>query len=208
MEHVGGDERRPGDGRSTVNRPTDEVVEATTDWFVPDDFGAAAAVQNVGTVAAPLLAGFSFTLLTFVVQDPARFAMPDWTLLLLVGAGIAMIFAVQFGAWARQHESRPGDYREWWKDADRDPALAEEQRKSALEHALWARRTRNMYNLGVLLLLGAVALLLWPPNDSVDLGSPRGWAFVVAALGLLGELSWLVQVKHRSRRERRQPDIS
>jgi protein-S-isoprenylcysteine O-methyltransferase Ste14 len=189
---------QPGDGGS----PTDPF-DAKTVWDVPDDFGAAAAIQNIGTVAAPLLAGFSFTLLTLVVQNPGNVARPDLTLLLLVGAGLAMIFTVQFGAWARQLEARPSDYREWWPDADDDRGLVREHSRAARQHARWASRTRLSYNIGILLLLAAVVVLLLPPGDSVSLASARGWAVVVAIAGLLGEAAWLLRVKISAIRDRR-----
>jgi hypothetical protein len=196
-----GDRARPL-ARSGEMPPTDPF-EADTAWDVPDDFGAAAAIQSVGTVAAPLLAGFSFTLLTLVVQNPNDFAEPGVTLLLLVAAGLAMIFAVQFGAWARLHEARPSDYREWWPDADKDAGLVREHSDALREHAQWASWTRLSYNLGVLLLLAAVVFLLLPRGETVDLTTARGWAVAVALAGLAIEGWWMLLTNLRAIRARR-----
>jgi hypothetical protein len=187
--------------RSSGEPPPTARFDAQTSWGVPDDFGAAAAVQSIGTVAAPLLAGFSFTLLTLVVQNPDDFAEPGLTLLLFVAAGLAMIFTVQFGAWARLHEARPSDYREWWPDADKDAGLVQEHRDTLRTHTQWASLTRLSYNLGVLLLLAAVVFLLLPPGESVDLTTARGWAVAVALAGLVIEAGWMLWTNVRAIRE-------
>jgi hypothetical protein len=206
MGDVGASDGDPEDAaRSGGEDPPNDRFDANTAWDVPDDFGAAGAIQSVGTVAAPLLAGFSFTLLTLVVQSPNNFAEPDLTLLLLVGAGLAMIFTVQFGAWARLHEARPSDYREWWPDADKDAGLAQEHSETMRTHTRWASLTRVSYNLGVLLLLAAVVFLLLPPGETVDLTTARGWAVAVAVAGLAVEGGWMLRVNIIAMRDRRQP---
>lgn len=57
-------------------------------WSVPKPYGAPAALQSAGTVAAPLLAGFSFALVGLVLTSPERIRWPDATLVLLTASGL------------------------------------------------------------------------------------------------------------------------
>lgn len=60
-------------------------------------------------VAAPLLAGFSVTLMTVVAADTAKFRLPGPAILLLVSAAMLFILAVQSGFWARQYLASSAD---------------------------------------------------------------------------------------------------
>jgi hypothetical protein len=50
----------------------------------------------MGTVVAPLLAGFSITLLGLVVVNGRYLRWPDLALLLLAGASVLLLSVVQF----------------------------------------------------------------------------------------------------------------
>jgi hypothetical protein len=52
-------------------------------------------IKSVGGVAAPLLAGFSFTAVIAISADPGRFRWPGQAALALTLASILLIVAVQ-----------------------------------------------------------------------------------------------------------------
>jgi hypothetical protein len=74
-------------------------------WAFPGPPGYLESIQAAGSVAAPLLAGASFTLVALVLQSTTPFGRwQDLTLLLLlVGAGLAQVFAVQSVIWTRRY---------------------------------------------------------------------------------------------------------
>src|SRR6185437_14336560 len=75
------------------------------------------SIQAAGTVAAPLLAGASFTLVALVLQSPTPFGRwQDVSLLLFVAAGLAQIFAVQSVIWTRRYMVTPDELRQWLPD--------------------------------------------------------------------------------------------
>jgi hypothetical protein len=165
-------------------------------WLLPKTgYGSAAAVQSVGSVAAPLLAGFSFTLVGLVLASPERFRWPGTSLLLLTLAGLSLVTAVQCAAWARKWDPTPAELLNWWPDFGNLPAEArqqvyEEQRVHAGHHDRWARVTRLAYNAGILSLLAAITVSLVPPRNH-SFVSPWGLAMLLAFLGFVGEIVWV-----------------
>jgi hypothetical protein len=177
--------------------PPDEFRDdAQSPWRLPIAYGSAAALQAIGTVAAPLLAGFSFTLAALVLTNPERIRAPDQALILFIAAGLLLTNAVQASAWARRWDVTPGDLLGWWPDfnelSDHDRGLIyEEQRTHATRHLRWARVTQATYDGGILCLLAGVALLVWPPHGW-SFSSARTLAALVALCGLLAECVWVV----------------
>jgi len=176
--------------------PPDEWRDGTqSPWRLPVAYGSAAALQAIGTVAAPLLAGFSFTLGGLVLSTPDRIRWPNATLLLFVAAGVALITAVQAAAWARRWDVTPGELLGWWPNFDDMPEarreeLYQEQRSHAERHARWSRATQTAYDAGILLLLAGVTLLVVPVGGW-RLGSARTLAAIVAGVAFLGEIVWV-----------------
>ena len=85
-------------------------------WLLPSPkrgYGTSAAVQSVGSVAAPLLAGFSFTLVGLVLASPDRIRWPGASLVLLTAAGLSHVTAVQCAAWAREWNPTPSELLNW-----------------------------------------------------------------------------------------------
>jgi hypothetical protein len=117
------------------------------------------------TVAAPLLAGFSFALIGVVLQIQTNDA--DWqalVLLLLLLAGMLLIVTVQSMLWYRAYHSRP------------------------FAQLMWDMVARIAYDLGVLLLLTGVATLLVTENPS----GLRDVVVAIAYLGVIGEAVWIL----------------
>jgi hypothetical protein len=91
-------------------------------------------MESAGTVAAPLLAGFSFTLLVLVVptfsgertvltgrsgvkvvqQHDAFSGAPEVAALLLLLAGLLLVFSIQAAIYMRYHSQTPGELAEWY----------------------------------------------------------------------------------------------
>jgi hypothetical protein len=146
----------------------------------------------MGSVAAPLLAGFSLTLTLLVLQaDKGDFRWPDATVLVLVAAAVAFIMVIQFSFWARQYVVTPSELKDWWPDFEtndeRARAVFSEQRGHALLHKRWAARARVGYNVSVGLLLSGLALALIPEGP-VSLGRVGG--IVIIGAGLIYEVVW------------------
>lgn len=76
-------------------------------WKHPRPYGTPAATESASTIAAPLLAGFSITLIAQVIDSRDSVRWPDVVFILLAGASVAMLAAVQSGFWARQYYVRP-----------------------------------------------------------------------------------------------------
>jgi hypothetical protein len=176
--------------------PPDEWRDgAPSPWRLPVAYGSAAALQAIGTVAAPLLAGFSFTLAALVLSSPSRFRWPDITLLLLMSAGVALITAVQAAAWARRWDVSPSELLAWWPEFDALPesqreTIYREQQEHAQRHARWARATQVAYDSGILLLLAGVTLLVMPIT-AWHLLSVRTFAVIIGVSAFLSEVVWV-----------------
>jgi hypothetical protein len=168
-------------------------------WEVPYPYGFASSLDGAGTVAAPLLAGFSISLIGLVVASPGKMRWPDEALVLLIATAVALIVAVQCAYSARQYVVPPEDLEFWWPDITNDERW-KQVRKEQFGHQaflnLWAKRFRRSFHGGLVLLLTALAVILFPPTmDSrghqVATSSMRYVGIAIALLGALIELMWL-----------------
>lgn len=131
-------------------------------WRKPAPLGYGAAVDTLGGVAAPLLAGFSLSSLLVVAADRQHFRWPGVTTLLLAVAALVLITAVQFWFRARTHLWSPADVAAWWPDMtpEREEQLRYEQ---ALNFERWRKGVvwqRRSYNVGIVALFAATASAL------------------------------------------------
>jgi hypothetical protein len=147
----------------------------------------------MGTGVAPLLAGFSITLLGLVVANGRALRWPDLALLLLAGASVLLLSVVQFTYRAHRYATTPVEAKSWYPEIERDRVqqdrLHEELRNHRVCHEFWAGRARRLYNTAICVLLLGVAVVLVP---SGTLGPLRAAAAGVVLLGLAGELLLLV----------------
>lgn len=161
-------------------------------WQPPFPVGYAAAIDSMGTVAAPLLASVSAALATLVISNEQAFRSPVPTLFLLVGATLSLIAAVQCAFRARQYSVMPSDLEQWWpiSDAAGIYLRRQYQRYHSERHLRWAGAASLAYNIGLLCLLFALALLTMPRGH---LGASPGHLAVVglAFFGALSELAWI-----------------
>src|ERR1700678_3435041 len=138
------------------------------------------SILAAGTVAAPLLAGASFTLVVLVLQSSAPFGRwQDLALLLFVTAGLAQVFAVQSVIWTRRYMVTPDELRAWFPEDFTDgerptPWLLNVQADADESARTWANRTRMWINAGLSLLLAGIAVGV-VPSGSI---SPMRWAVI------------------------------
>lgn len=171
-------------------------------WQVPTPYGYPASVDAGGTVAAPLLAGFSLTLIGVILGagNPGEFRVRDPALVALVAATLLLLACVQCSFWARQFTVTPTQIMEWWPELrapggnpDRHEQLRAEQWRYALMAKRWLHRARLSYQGGIILLLAGMTLLLVPADGN-------GWrwlAVAVMGLGFAAELYWTVAPSRR-----------
>jgi hypothetical protein len=164
-------------------------------------FGSPAALENVGTSAAPLLAGFAFALVGLILDKGHLVWQPDLVLLLLVSAGILLVYSVQFAFNARRYHVPPGDYLAFLEIAAKEPfpqpCVRRWQGQMLEEHERWAARARGTYNIGILLLLSGVTLLLVPHAGPCNMPAGRVFAVVVALIGTTLEAGWQLGIPSR-----------
>jgi MFS family permease len=134
------------------------------------------AIQGLGSVAAPLLAGFSLTLVIYTLTSTASFRWPNAVLALILAAALSLITAVQCALVARFYLV-PG-------------AHGAEQARLAAAHGLWARRVERLYNAGILLLFSGITVALVPPGPLAEMGA-RLAAIAVGLLGLAVAALWM-----------------
>jgi hypothetical protein len=172
-------------------------------YDVPEWYGGVAAVDSFSNVAAPLLAGGALAVSGVVLQAQSAFRFPGTVLLLLLAAFFLLVTAVQCGMWARRYAATPEDIGQWWPDLTstvRQQQLVREQWQDAADHRLWAKRAGFSFNGGILLLWAGLACVAVPPSG-VSQPTWRWGSVMVACLGVLTEVAWMV-LAHQSRRGR------
>jgi hypothetical protein len=164
-------------------------------WTTRGPLAYLESIQAAGTVAAPLLAGASFTLVALVLQSPIQFGRwQNVSLLLFAAAGLAQIFAVQSVIWTRRYMATPDELKQWFPDDFTDHGkrptqwLQLVQRFNDERARRWAGRTRAWINAGITLLLAGIAVAVVPPGP---VSSVRWLVITVAWIGVAVEASWV-----------------
>ena len=175
-------------------------------WKPPFPVGYAAAIDSMGSVAAPLLASVSAALATLVIPNEKAFHWPNPTVFLLIAAALALITAVQCAFRARQYVVKPADLEQWLPidDAGGMELRRQYQRYHAERHGVWATAASRAYDVGLLCLLFGLALITMPP------GNLYGWRLavtVLAFLGALSEVAWIVFTHLRKEEPVRLPEV-
>jgi hypothetical protein len=204
----------PAEAADNATKPLTNTEEP--EWETPGDIGRPAAFDTMSGVAAPLLAGFSLTLLGVVGQAPTSFRWPGAAMTVLTLVVALLVTCVQMGFRGRAVLYSRADVDAWrplqHQTPDMVKGLAWIQRNDLAEWARWAAGARRMYNAGIVLLAGGVALVLLPPEEykqNVDLSAPEtAWRLAGAAVAViagLAELGWILndQLKHRRTKRRK-----
>ncbi len=163
-------------------------------WETPDLYGEAEALNSMGTIAAPLLAGFSLAAMaqTLTIKtSEARW--PDAALLLFMLAAVLFVTAVQAMFWARGYQASPAEIKAWWPDVT-DPQrlkrLQREQKRHAAGFRMWSNRARVTYSAALLSLLAALTILAVPPDSYGQAAVLRWLAVAVGAAAFIAESIW------------------
>ena len=168
-------------------------------WGPPSPIGYYAALQSAGGIAAPLLAGFSFTMTSVLLTSPGVCRWQNATLALFVSAGLVLIFAVQTSLWLQSHSVKPSDYKDWYPEnvieGYPDSKAFEWHKHDAGKAVTFAKATRRLYNLGILLLLAAVTTAVLPPGV---VSNSRYVVVGAGAVGFVAELIWVFNTRIRS----------
>ncbi len=157
-------------------------------WKPPGRYGYSAAIDGMGTVAAPFLAGIAIALAVLVISSPQDFGAEGITLFALVAAAVALIGCAECAFVARQYVVTPSQLDEWWPDAGATQ-LADEQSQAVDAFELWAAWARRLYNVGMIGLAAGVAAAL-VPHGGLNHAQPwRLAAFALALAAVLAELT-------------------
>lgn len=177
-----------------TNGPTPTPDNSLRDGdLVPSPYGLYSAQDGSYSVAGPLLAGFSLTLIVLVLQLPEGSSIwPDIVLFAFALSACCELLAIQFGFWMRAYTVSRRDALDWWGDGE-DVTRQGEVRRERMRHLLvrdvWARRARRSYELGVVSLLAGLTLLLIPASP-LGMSYLRYCAAAIPFLALLFELAW------------------
>jgi hypothetical protein len=176
-------------------------------WRKPAPLGYGNAIDSVGSVASPLLAGFSLASVIVVSDDSGNFRWPGAVILALAIAAAALIAAVQCAYNARQYLWSSDDVLHWWPDmkegSDREKLLRAEQSEGLHRWEFWARWTRITYDCGILALLAGLAFAL-PPEHGIGTQNSLRWiASGVVFVACASEAFWIVAVAWRRSMEAR-----
>jgi hypothetical protein len=148
----------------------------------------------VGSVAAPLLAGFSITIVAVSLTDFEKLRWPGPAAILGVLTSGILVLTVQLTAWARQYHVTPADLRSWFDDADeisRRKLLIDELEFFTTLENKYARLARLTYSAGIVCLFAALGTAIAPTANSFQIVA-RWVAATIAYLFAAAEVGWIL----------------
>lgn len=188
----------PGAGQSGAGGAPPRKQGGT--WGAPSPLGHYTALQSAGGIAAPLLAGFSFTMTSVLLTSPGTSRWQNATLALFVSAGLILIFTVQTSLWLQSYAATPSDYSQWYPEkmvnGYPDSEAFQWHIANATKAGTYAKATRRLYNFGILVLLAAVATAVIPPGP---IAGSRIIVVVVGCAGFVAELIWILASERKRR---------
>jgi hypothetical protein len=131
------------------------------------------------------------------MENEGSFGWANAALLLLVGATLAFLACLQCSFWAKLYVSTPAEIEMWW-GAEAEAArerMHGEQHADMAAHRRWANRVRRSYNAGLLAFLLGLTACLIPAGGLADASGGRQAVVVLAALGLVLEVAWMVRTR-------------
>jgi hypothetical protein len=184
-------------------------------WSKPNPLGYGTAMDSLGTVACPLLAGFSFASVIVIADDSLSFRWPGVGILALSIAAISFFGALEASFNSKRYIWSPGDVSEWWPEIAVEPEsagheggrtdgsytaerLRNEQRTAFGRWRKWAGWSRRFYNCGVLALLFGLSSAIAPPPGAHG-ATPRWISVGVVFAAFIVELAWIVTIGIRRR---------
>lgn len=165
-------------------------------WAIPGMPGYPAALENIGGVSAPLLAGFSASLVGLLLDKDIAWGIwwPDQAMLLFVLTVICFIGVIQATIYARAYAATPDEMKSWYEELNNDKwkhELIEEHRRYINEHQKWSYISSALYRIGIVAFLTGLTLIVIP-RDLDDFTVTRVMVIGIAAVGLIAELLWIV----------------
>jgi hypothetical protein len=177
-------------------------------WRRPAPLGYGPAVDAVGTVAAPLLGGFSVSTIGIVLTAESAIRWPGAVFITLTLAAASFIMCVQCNFYARLHFYSPADAADWWSESDfkerREDIQAEQEYDIGIWYT-WMNGARRLYNLGLFALWAGIAFALMPPPREPHAVAGSRWVAVgIAGIVIVIELLWgIIPAGRRYRRRRK-----
>lgn len=135
-------------------------------------------IRSVGGVAAPLLAGFSFTAVIAISADPGHFRWPGPAVLALTFASVLLIVAVQAAKRADEECLRASS-----------PAATDKGRGKASH---WYMGMRAAYHIGITALLLGLGFVLVPKQAATGQSKLLLTASVLAFIACLFESGFII----------------
>jgi len=181
------------------------AANQTPEWKRPDYYGRPAAIDAMGTVAAPFLAGIGIALAVLVISNEEHFGAAGVALFALVLATAALVACVECAFVARKYVVTPGELEEWrpnHAEANRVVMLETEQAIAFAGFQRWANWARRAYNLGIGAFSVGVVLLLVPKGGVHHAHGWHRWTLMLACVGAVAELGSVAWTAWRSYRVR------
>lgn len=173
---------------------TSALAAQMPDATPPPTSAYADVVDKLGMIAAPLLSGFSLTLLGIVATRNSAWSMrwPDWAIAALAAAAILFLVAVQFTIAARQFLITREEQKERAPGVDQE-TLATSYAAMMSDYRRWATRARIAFDLGLAVLLLGLAGVLLPSGNVCTFPAARWVVLAIIAIAFAGELYWLLK---------------
>jgi MFS family permease len=163
-------------------------------WRFPGPLGTVDAKRAVGTVAAPLLAGFSLTTIG-VLLTAGTIPERDWGITIFVVAAVMFVFCMQFTYMGLMYAASPSERVDWMpRVPGREPDEAayanagKVQEKDLKLQNRYFTRVGTLYNFGILAYTTGLALILVPRTWTI----PRGIALAILAGAFVLEAIWTI----------------
>lgn len=204
---------RPNKPESVVRVPK-YVQPAEPPWEYPAPLGNGEATNAMTSVAAPLLGGFSLTLIGVVAQAPESFRWPGLALAILTLTVALFVACIQLGFHARANMYSKAEIEAWgWSKFTRESTIQFTQRAHFNRGLVTQKRARYAYNLAIIFLAVAVAVAIVPPGHYGAADHPvalnniefalRWVAAGIAASAAVAELVWWIAVSGAAARRKR-----
>jgi hypothetical protein len=164
-------------------------------WLYRHPLGSVDANRAMGTVAAPLLAGFTLTTVVVLLTSSGIKTIPlyEWGIMVFAIASVLFVFAVQFTFMGLMYAASPSERVEWLprlsgQDPDDDAyaAAAKVQEMDLVLQERYFTRAARLYGLGILAYTVGLGLIITPRDWDV----PRGIAMTVLVIALVLEVIW------------------
>lgn len=165
-------------------------------WAKPSPIGYAAAMDSLGTVASPLLAGFALASVIVIAATPGSLRWLGVAMLGLAVAAVAFLDALETSFNARRYLWSASDAADWWPETQSGTAgeriLAEQQWAAFRRWESWSSWSRRLYHVGLLVLLAGLSAALPPPPGDHQQAALRWAAAGVVAVAFVAEAVWMV----------------